>query len=74
VCAWSQLYCSDFQVSVGRIGDPCCGTEDVVDEKRLQMADGVDGWQDNSCETDGQRSLQETGGTVVVLWKSKHIF
>ena len=39
---WSQLYCSDCQVSVVQVGDPCCRAEDVVDEKRLQMADGVD--------------------------------
>jgi hypothetical protein len=41
---WSQLYCSDYQVSVVQTGDPWCGTEDVVDEKRLQRVDGVDDW------------------------------
>jgi hypothetical protein len=37
------------------------------------MADDVDDWQDNSCETDDQRLLQETAGIVVVLWERKHI-
>lgn len=52
---WNQPYCSDYRVSVVQIGDPWCGTEGVVDETSLQMVDGVDDWQDNSCETDDQR-------------------
>jgi hypothetical protein len=55
VCAWSQLYCIDFRVSVVQIDDPWCGTEDAVDEKTLQRVGGVDDWQDNSCEIDDQR-------------------
>jgi hypothetical protein len=41
---WSQPCCSDFQVFVVQIGGPCCETEDVADERRLQMVGGVDDW------------------------------
>jgi hypothetical protein len=38
-----------------QIGDPCFWIEDVVDEKRLQMAGGVDDWWGNLCEIRDQR-------------------